>query len=275
MTSERLGRSKVAGFTLVEVLVAAAVMALLFVVLSQVIAMTRQAISLNTGKLDASGQARAVFDRLAKDLSAKPVHPNLDMAITKSAGNDSLRFFSQVNGYTDTSDAALIRGITAVGYKVADTLPASSGAAHQLLRGASGTSWQAAGSQALNFHTTPSPKDADYDVLGNGVFRLEIVYLLDTGVFSNSNGSADSDDYSRVKAVVVGIAVLDAGSRDIINPTADADLQILADSLRDTEEGRDPLAQWTADMAQAGFASGVPQRVIQGVRLYQRIFNVN
>ncbi len=80
MTFERLRGRNASGFTLVEVLVAAAVMALLFVVLSQVIAMTRQAISLNTGKLDASGQARAVFDRLAKDLSAKPMHPNLDMA---------------------------------------------------------------------------------------------------------------------------------------------------------------------------------------------------
>lgn len=273
MTPHRLGKMHLSGFTLIEVLVAAAVMALLFVVLSQVIAMTRQAISLNTGKLDASGQARAVFDRLAKDLSAKPSHPDLDMVVTKAAGNDSLRFFSQVNGYTDSSDAASIRGIAEIGYKIEGT-SAGGRPAHQLLRGASGTSWQAAGSQALNFHAQPSPKDADYDVLGNGVFRQEIVYLLDTGVFSNSTGSTDSNDYSRVKAVVVGIAVLDAASRDIIRPSADADLQILADSLTDTGEGKDPMTQWTSDMAQAGFASGVPQKVIQGVRLYQRIFNV-
>jgi len=263
------------GFTLIELLVALAVLALLFAVLAQVVAMTGQAISVNTKKLEATAQARLVFDRLAKDLSARPNRSDLKLAITKSSGNDSLQFYSQVNGYTVTPDPMTIRGLAAIGYQIPTTPLIPSGPVHQLERGATGIEWLAgAGNSQLDFQALPSPKNADYDVLGNGVFRLEICYLLNTGVFSNSNGSTNINDYSRVKAIVVGLAVLDTASRKIFSTATNTHLKTLSDALKDTEEGQDPLTQWTANMEQQGFASGVPAQAIQGVRLYQRMYNV-
>jgi len=271
------------GFTLIELLMACAVLTIMVFILAQVVEISDQAFSSATKKLDAAEQARMVFDRLATDLASRPRRGDLGMNFTKGGGNgnsDTLLFYSEVSGYAGS------RQVTSVGYQV-QTLPAT----YQLERGATGTNWT--GSNPLVFlqsppnanpgtlpQSPPAPAAADYDVLAGGVFRLELCYLLNTGTFSNSNGSnpANPSDYSQVVALVVAVAVLDDNSRNLIvpqtNPTSTAQLVQLAGDLPVCVQGSDPLTTWNSAMASGSFASNLPKAVVENLRVYQRAFSL-
>jgi hypothetical protein len=245
-------------------LVSMAVLGLLVAMLAQMLSMTDQAISLNSKKLDAAGQARVVFDRLATDLESRPRRADMGVNFIKARGNDSLNFYGEVNGYSGN------RPVTAIGYRIQQSTP---GRLYQLERGAVGTDWGPAASsnpfvQFLpNTATAASNSDPNYDVLGNGVFRFEFCYLLNTGVMSNSAQS----DLGNVVAVVIAIGILDARSLRIISSSQ---LGQLSASLPDSTEGMDPISGWNTAVAATGFGAGVPPQAIQGVRLYQRTFYV-
>ncbi len=266
------------GFTLVEMLVAVAVLGLLVAMLAQTVALTGQAISVNSKKLDATGEARLVFDRLATDLAARPRRSDLGALFTKINGgtstagaNDTLQFYSEVDGYSGAHQ------IAAVGYRIQQTTTTRY---YQLERGAVGTDWGPGTSsnpfvQFLpNMFAAPLTADPNYDVLANGVFRLEFCVLLNTGVMTNPpapTASSPNTDLTNVVGLIVAIGVLDANS---LKSVSHAQLQQLAAALPDNTSGDNPLADWNTARAQTGFASGIPPQIIQSVRLYQRTFYV-
>jgi prepilin-type N-terminal cleavage/methylation domain-containing protein len=252
-------------FTLVEMLVSAAVLGILVLMLAQMVGLSSQAITFNEKRLDAVGQARLVFDRIGMDLAARPRRADLGMAFTKNGSsgsspgtNDSFAFYSEMTGYTGT------RHISLIGYQIQQ----SSGLPYQLERSATGLDWAATGNP-LNFlpQALPTPASTDYDILAPDIFRLEFCYLLNTGLFSDSASS----NYSNVSAVVVAIAALDSRSRTILT---NAQITQLSGDLPDTIESHDPLTDWNTTMAPANFASGIPLQAVQNIRLYQHIFYV-
>ncbi len=252
------------GFTLIELLVAVAVLSLLLAALAQVLVLTEKVISLDANALDTSGQARLVFDRIGADLAARPQRPDLGMTFTKAKGNDRFQFYSEVKGYTGA------RQVTGIGYRIQET---TIGRIYQLERGAVGTDWgPAPGSNPFvqflpNGLAVSSNSDPNYEVLGNEVFRLEICYLLNTGLVSNSAAA----DYGNVSAVLIAVGLLDNNSRKILS---DQQLQQLSIALPDNSEGQDPLSAWNTALIQSGFAPGIPPKAIQNIRLYERSFCV-
>ncbi len=255
-------------FTLVELLVAMAVLSILIVLMGQMLALTSQGIAINSKKLDAAEQARLVFDRLGMDLAARPQRTDLGMVLTKATGNDSLEFYGSVDGYAGG------RQVTAVGYRIQQT---AAGRIYQLERGAVGTDWgPVAGSNPFvqflpNTLAAPAASDPNYEVLSSEIFRLEYCYLLNTGLFSNSPQGSNATDYSHVQALVVAVAVLDTRSRSVLTSTQ---IGSLSQDLLDTKEGDDPLFDWNTVMTQNTFATGLPTQAVQNIRLYQRTFYV-
>jgi hypothetical protein len=246
-------------------LVALVVMALLVGLLAQVTTLTSQAISLNARKLDTAGQARVVFDRLSSDLAARPHRSDLGMLLVKAIGNDSFQFYSEVPGYSGA------RQISAVGYRVQES---TFGRLYQLERGAIGTDWgpTAGPNPFVQFLpaslTAVSNSDPNYEVLANGVFRLEYCYLLNTGALKNESTQSD---YSDVKALVVAIGVLDSTSRQLVTTSQ---LQQLSADLPDCVEGQNPISGWNTALNQSGFGAEIPLKAIQDIRVYQRTIYV-
>jgi prepilin-type N-terminal cleavage/methylation domain-containing protein len=280
-------RLNAAAFTLVELLVAMAVLALLIGIVAQVVLLTSQAIAINSKKLDAAGQARFFFDRLASDLAARPIRTDLGGTVfNKVAGNDDFQFYSQVPAYGATTAT---RQISLVSYRVAaSTTPSATPI--QLQRGVLGTSWTANAANMVYFvpptPLTGSPAipnlnsatyDSDYDILADGAFRMEFCYLLNTGKLV----STATAPYSNVSGIVVAIAVLDAQSRKLLgDPASSAGMNAqisamsnLSNTLHDSQDGNDPLSVWTADFT-SSFGSGYPKPAIQNIRFYQRTFYV-
>jgi len=257
----------------VEMLVAMAVLSILAVLLAQVVALTSQATAAASKHLDATGQARLVFDRLATDLAGRPNRADLGMLFTKATGNDSFQFYTQANGYSGA------RQVTAVGYRIQQT---TAGRLYQLERGAAGTDWTGNANPYVQFlpnlFAAPLVSDPNYDVLASDVFRLEFCFLLNTGLLSITSNSpvnsAGYQTYSDVVGLVVGLGVLDGRSRELISSTTPTQLALLSTNLPDCTTGQDPASGWSAAMAKPGFGAGLPLPVVQNIRIYQRTFYV-
>ncbi|HEY8965675.1 MAG TPA: prepilin-type N-terminal cleavage/methylation domain-containing protein, partial [Candidatus Methylacidiphilales bacterium] len=188
------------GFSVLELLVSVTVLSILVLILSQIVVLTGQAIGANTRKLDGAGQTRLFFSRLESDLAQRPRRPDLGMTVVKAAGNDSLRFYSGVGGYSGS------RMVSLVGYRVQET---AAGRLFQLERGVAGSGWApspSAGQPLFLSQSLAAPPDADYEVLARGIFRMEISYLLNTPALANRFSVTAASDYSNVEALIVTIA---------------------------------------------------------------------
>jgi len=250
-------------FSLIEVLVASVVLALLVTVLSQVVSMTSQGIRMNVSRIDEDGQARQVFDRLANDLASSIRRTDLCKLFASPAGNDSIQFYAEVGGYGGTRPVSLIC------YRIPKLGEAN---AYRLERGACATDWTSANPVLFQYgfpNTTAlkAIRDDEYDVLANGVFRMEFCYILDTGIMSKSC----EEDFSDVKGIVLAIGALDGDSRRLLSGEQ---LDRLVAELPDCDGTVDPLSIWNTAITRAGFGGGLPASIVKKVRLYQRIFYV-
>ena len=254
-------RHRRSAFTLVELLVAAAVFGLLVLMLGQVVSLTSQAVIINVDRLTTSAQVRLFFDRLALDLSARPRRDDLATTFSKATGNDSFQFYSQVDGYSGS------RHMAAVAYRVQESNPSRY---YELERGAAGLNWTSGNptSSLLFLPQSPgSPIDDNYEVLSTDIFRLEFCYLLNTGVLSNT----PPPDFSTVSGIVVAVGALDGNTRKLLTPDQ---LQSLSVSLPDNPEGQDLVTGWDTTVTQPNFGANLPRAARGAVKIFQRTFYV-
>jgi prepilin-type N-terminal cleavage/methylation domain-containing protein len=288
------------GFTLVEVLVAIAILALLVALLSQILGAGIASVVSGRGRLDADAAARAVLDRIGRDLDQMVVREDADVYLDKQPGNDRLYFFAEAPGFSGATNAPSgANPVSLVGYRV--------NAEYQLERLGKALSWDgdaASPDPSMRFLTFPpalpaapldastisaaaSPyasilsTDANYDVLGEEVFRFEISYLLTDGTNSASPvlGAAADPGYGPrdIAGIVVSLAVLDLRSQKL---AAGGDLTNAISALDDSNPAAPaslPAEQWRQEVHTTTFASsaGLPQKAAGQVRVYQRLFYLN
>lgn len=203
-------------FTLVEMLVSMAVLALLIVMINEVFSSAAMTTTQGNKHMDADAQARAVFDRMAIDFGQMVKRVDVDYFL-KSSGtdqngntqpqtgagatsgsNDQIAFYSQVPGYYPGTSAQ--SPLSLVAYRV-NSNP-NSPYWNQLQRFGCGLLWNGASSAyspmifshsptsllpnslSLNWPTaTNSTVDdnANYESVGPQVFRMEYYYLVQSG----------------------------------------------------------------------------------------------
>lgn len=245
-------------FTLLEMLVAMAVFALLAVIIAQMISSSGDVISRSRKHLDSAGQARLILDRVGMDMDSRIVRDDLPDKFSKNGGNDSIEFYGEVPSYQEG------RKVTKIGYRVQQDL---AGREYQVERGVSGFDWTGANSLGMGSSTFQSPQDSDYEVLADAVFRMEFCYLRKSdGELTNIRPSRQSD----IAAIVVAVAILDGKSRNLVST---GQLRQLADALPDCAEGSDPMTTWRRALAQPDFADGAPLKAIQSIDVYQRSYS--
>ncbi|XHR27406.1 MAG: hypothetical protein ACFUZC_15845 [Chthoniobacteraceae bacterium] len=248
-------------FSLVELLAAVTILTVVLLLLMQITSMTSLSTNASKQKSEAALAARQVFDRIAMDWDARLRRSDLDVVYEKNAGNDALRFYSQVNGFGG------IRYVTLVGYRINN---------NAMERGAQGTAW----TDALPFvtGTAPAIADADYQSLSEDVFRMELCWQLKStsetpGVIVATKPTKTSD----IAAVVVTIAVLDKVTRAKVGTAAvESVAGVLAEAASATD-GTTPLQTWTTYVQSAAFANkaNTPLSIIQNLRIYQRYYYVD
>jgi prepilin-type N-terminal cleavage/methylation domain-containing protein len=216
MAKSREVAARVAGFTLVELLVSVFVLGIVLVIVSQL--MTSATTITRTGhkQIDTDTQARAVFDRMALDLAQMVKRTDVDYYVKQRTGysghgnghgwgrghngdlgSDQIAFFTRVPGYYPSSWGSTI---SLVAYRVNEDT-SNNRTYSRLERMAKGLVWNGVSSSdiplvffPLTIDATWPPathnfasgnpnlsRDNDYETIGPGVFRFEYYYLLKNG----------------------------------------------------------------------------------------------
>ena len=181
------------GFTLVELLVAIAVVAILMAAVIGILSDATLVTTQSRKHMDADGQARMIFDRMGEDFAGMFKRRDVDYLFAKSTGNDTLYFYSDAPALAGTT-SAYPNSTALIGYRISTSF--------QLERMGSGLVWGGAPPNGVDFLTYPltptsNPPSPDlnstfmnpvwstlgtesdfYRVLGDAVFRLEYCFLL-------------------------------------------------------------------------------------------------
>ncbi|CAN5688975.1 hypothetical protein BH09VER1_BH09VER1_03890 [soil metagenome] len=202
------------GFTLVEILVAVAVLALMLFVAVQLINGVSVTVGQSGKRMDSDTQARLIFNKMALDIAKMVLRSDVDYspfkqpAATLSAayggasfpanlqpGNDHLAFYSETTGYFSGTSQPLGSAkapISLVAYMIASD---SNNASQVLRRLGKGLGWEPDSNDAwkgmtylpttitsqwpnLFTLTSGSNTDPDYKTVGSQIFRIEYTYLL-------------------------------------------------------------------------------------------------
>ncbi len=253
-----------ASFTLVEMLVAVTVLALIMVFVVQFVSLASRS-TINDGKkIEAVSQARQAFDRFGLDWNAHVSRGDVPVAFLKNGGNDEISFMTEM----PSPDGS--RSVAVVDYRI-DTNSA------QLERGISGYNWNGSGLAPFTLTNLPSLQETNFQALSPGVFRMEFCLLSKASATNAPQywwpaGTSQISSLTNVAAVLVAVAALDDASRKLITTNQ---LENLAAAFPDMETN-DPVAAWQALLSQPNFASAarVPLVVAQAVRVYERYFYV-
>ena len=295
-------------FTLVEMLVAIAVLATLILLITRLVDSATTITTLANKRMDAEEHARPVLDRMAVDFAQMVKRPDVSFYLkaggssnAMSSGgtgvNDRLAFFTSVPGYYPSA-LSYNSAISLTAYRI--NADPNSTAYNKLERMGKGLAFNAAYATQtpilfLDSATSPTATidntwpaatrpypdasystDSDYEIAGPQVFRLEYYY------FSNAPGSgAALVDYpstwtsvdhiaiNDVAAIVVAIAVVDSSSKALLS---NSQLSALAGRLVDYSAGLAPgelLSRWQTTL---DGVTDMPRPAISGIRLYERYF---
>jgi prepilin-type N-terminal cleavage/methylation domain-containing protein len=252
------------GFTLVEMMAAVAVMAVVMVLLSQLVGSISRIIDFSKRRMDAVSQLAFALDRIDADLRRAVQRRDLLPYLAKHPGNDEWRFYSQVPGYGGD------RTLSIVSYFVGTW----DGESQALNRGASGRDWS--GVQSVVFSTAdtagaPAFDPQDNQVLAPAVYRFEIGFVnAATGNYVEAPAQAD---WSDVSGVVVVLAAIDDANRKLLGSSGETAIQKATGWLEDfPAAGPSPAAQWQAVLDAKAAESDLASRVMGRSWVRQRVY---
>jgi prepilin-type N-terminal cleavage/methylation domain-containing protein len=254
-------------FSLVELMAAVTVLAILSGMVFQIISSSSKATKGSMNKLDSLEQARLVLDRLGLDLAAAVRRKDLPFEYDKNAAgdsNDELRFYAHTLAY-----GAPERRVSALSY-VVQPAAGSLGGRKQLQRAGFGMDWSGVASPGFS-GSFPTPAPTGYQTLGSDIFRFEICFFRkNTAAGLAGLVSTPPSDLSDISALLIGVAVVDAEASKILDA---GDINSLVNALKDPPDGVSPEEQWTADLQNLIQSSSLPKRALQGIRIFQRTYD--
>lgn len=214
------------GFSLVEMLAAMAVFTIIGLILSQVTSSITRTTKQSTRMMDASTQARLVFDRIGMDLAGLVKRPDTDFVaqnFSTPGANPILLFLSSVgsSGLSTSNN----RGLSIISYEVnghTENKDLQGNPRPCLIRGGKAIPWSnsgnvpAAGFMGLqptglpqtflgpSFPTALLPSTSqDFDMLGAGVMRMVVGFQLypDNRPVQLRDGFTPAPNFSRGQIV--------------------------------------------------------------------------
>ena len=273
-------------FTIVELLVSAAVLVVIVLLISRVFSNTSAVTSSGNKRMDADAQVRPVFDRLAVDFSQMIKRADVDYYLKSAAnwqiGNDQLAFYSAVSGYYPSTGSQ--SPISLVGYRINAT--SASNAFNKLERMSKGLVWNGVSTTDTPIvflpltiaSTWPAATngnlDSDYELIAPYVFRFEYYYLLKSGVLSitpwdTTAGHSSINGMQDVAAISVVLATIDSKSRGLVSDGQLTTLGVRLNDFTSSMTAGELVNQWQTAL---DGTTDMPQPAISSVRIYERHF---
>ena len=260
--------SRRGGSTLIELLVAMAILTLILTLAVQVAESARTAITLTASISSNDATARLTFDRISRDLSQMVVRQDARIEFKSKPGNDAFAFLTLSKAFT-AAGAVGDRGASLVSYSLVHDASVGS----TLQRGSCGHLFADAAGEALKLDPNrPFPAIApdNLQTLSNNVLRLELEYLIQ-GNRDVSLEVTPPANPAHLRGLVISLITLDERARRVLKPDLQADL---AARFADATPGKNTLTTWSIqrdDLAKSGLP-GLPKDVLRSLRCYQRTF---
>jgi prepilin-type N-terminal cleavage/methylation domain-containing protein len=242
--------SQSAGFTLVELLVAMAILAIILVGTAQIAGTAQSSVRWAEKKIASDSGARQLTALLERDLREMIRRPDAPFEFQLQPGNDSLAFLATRAGYA-RGDASADRAASLVRYE--------SDPDGRFTRACLGFGFEGDDTVPLDpVAALPAIPEENRQVVSDSVFRVEFEFQQKAPATLAS-----------LRGIVTTVAVLDPQSRGALASGEIAKLAALFDDSRDAET---PAADWTATLLShsARGTSGIPADVFRGVRVYER-----
>jgi len=283
---QRLSRGE-RGFTLVELLVSIAVLALLVVLFASLFNSAATITTLGNKLMDADSQARQVLDRMAVDFAQMVKRSDIDYFAKGTtapnsvggtlAGNDQIAFYSAVPGYYPSTGVQ--SPVSLVAYRI--NSQSGTAAFNKLERLGKGLVWNGVSTTdtpivflpltisgswpyATNANPDPSSPSA-YETFGPQIFRFEYSYLLTNGNLSITPPA----NISGIAAFIVDIGTIDPKSKVLLTNTQIASL---AGQLSDYAANMFPGQLRNNWQNTLNANTTLPRPALSGIRVYERFF---
>jgi type II secretion system protein J len=248
---------KRAAFTLLELLVAMAVLVLLLVLLVQVIGAVSDTWRSGTARIHNFSKARVILSLLDRDIQAAVLRRDL-AAFVDESGSPACAFYAKARGGDGDRRLALIRYARLPGSAV-------------LQRADYGLDYR---SRIPTFSETGSLADLDkasVQEVADGIIGFAWQFLASDGSFQ----SAFQYDYdhpltsSNTKAMVVSLLVLDEAALRTARDTGSLPA-LLAEFAPPPSPGKTHADAWNDTLSSSAFGTGLPAPVRRGLRAFQR-----
>ncbi|MCE9543847.1 MAG: hypothetical protein K8R38_10100 [Verrucomicrobia bacterium] len=255
-------------FTIVELLIAAAVLALLVVLVAQMVGSIASGTAASGKRISADDEARMVFDRMAGDFSGMIMRPDVNPLFIPNAGNDEIYFYSRAPAFFTNK---INSQIALIGYRVTT---------NGLERLGQGQGWD-----DLLFTNGPVATNAsstNFSAIAPSVFRMECALLMKQGSTNNDgtvNGTKaffqtnnPGQAMKDVSGVVVALGILDQASRKITPAGTVSGWSNDVTDFPDATINGIQISGSSGWLTKARSIPGIPRAASSQIRIYQRYF---
>jgi len=265
-----------AGFTLIELMVAMAVMGLILFLMLQISTQSQQATRTSRNKIESEKRSRAVLDTLAADFANRVIGPNTPVFVKQSNGDLQVAFLTRSRGPAGMSDFRFL----AVAYELSDS---------RILRKTAAVEWDQAD---LLPSVVNAVSSATSSIVANGVLRFEATVILSDGTRTPLNTATSvswmsetwqggalptgfeallvpKSDASvlRAHALVIGVAAIDDSNFDKLSSAGVNGLELLPNAT-----GADSPADVWSEILSTNIPDGIPSEALSSLSLLQQTF---
>lgn len=312
-TPTRLASRASAAFTLIELMVSIAVLALLGGMVMQLLGSASRLTTNSRKAGDCDTEARFALDQITADLSRRVRRPDVDAFVAKNTGDDRLYFFAETPGYSPKLSAQERSTISLVGYRL--QVPAAEGGRYILQRYARALPWSNTSSDtAMPFvvltGTPPKPlpsttlggaagtgsggsfpkvlaqdssEDVYYQTLGENIVRFEVSLLRKPNLSNPARPVAArllADSEIPAELAQYGFSNISAIIVTIAVVDSDAGPRLSASAIKDLELKDTVPADFPLypldqwNKSFLGKINSIPKNLAGGLRFYQRLIQM-
>lgn len=248
-----------AGFTLIEILVSVAVLALVLVLLMQVVGSVLNTYTGSRARAESTSTGRALLDAIARDIQGAYLRADLP-AFPEDGSDRRLAFYTAQAGLT--SDPAPVRDVSYVDYFLNDEPDEA-----ELMRADVGMTWDEVdklvfGSMAIPASTTRK--------LSDGVLAFNYRFIL-----KNREITPNPPDLASITAVRVSLAVTDPQTLSVLRSTNTlGNLKTALEGATAADDLLSARAAWE-NWLRSSAAAGYDGRVLGGIAFFERVIPVH
>ncbi|MBN8711999.1 MAG: hypothetical protein BGO12_06255 [Verrucomicrobia bacterium 61-8] len=246
-------------FTLIELLLAFAVLSLLLILLAQAVGAVQQTWLSGVARIDNFSKARVILGMIDRDLQSAVLRPDL-AAFLDENGNPACAFYTQISGVNGNRRLSLVR------------YSQTNFATNAVFRRADyGLDFSTNSMTLATTNKLPDLAKAVEQEVAEGVLRFEWQFVAADGTFQPGYrfDYTNPEASSNTRSVIISLLALDDRAIKIGSETGKLDA-LLQKFSGTPATGQTYASLWNAVIQNPSFSAGLPAPLTGGVRVFER-----